>query len=63
MTIHTSRIFYYRGIPKNYSNFAFVAQANNTIPVPISKYLRNYDFYNRNKRIQINGSQTFPWNN
>jgi len=63
MSIHTSRIFYYRGITKKYSNFAFVTQTNNTIPVPISKYLKNYNFYNRNKKINVSGFQTFPWNN
>lgn len=48
MAIHTSAITYRRGIPNGYNNFFFVSQANNTIPVPISKYLRNYSFYNRN---------------
>ena len=31
MAIHTSAITYTRGLPKNYNNFFFVAQANNTI--------------------------------
>jgi len=48
MGIHTSAIFYRRGVPNNYNNFAFVAQANNTVVVPISKYLKTYKFYNRN---------------
>lgn len=48
MTIHTSAITYRRGIPNNYNNFFFVSQANNVIPVPMSKYLRSYQFYNRN---------------
>ena len=48
MAIHTSAITYRRGIPNNYSNFFFVAQANNNIPVPMDKYLRGYNFYNRN---------------
>ncbi len=48
MGIHTSAIFYRRGIPNNHNNFAFVAQANNTVVVPISKYLKTYKFYNRN---------------
>ena len=48
MGIHTSAIFYRRGVPDNYNNFAFVAQANNTVVVPISKYLKTYKFYNRN---------------
>jgi len=48
MGIHTSAIFYRRGVPNNYNNFAFVAQANNTVVVPIGKYLKTYKFYNRN---------------
>ena len=49
MAIHTSAIIYTRGVPKNYkSNFFFTAQANNTIVHPITSYLRNYNFYNRN---------------
>ena len=42
MAIHTSAITYTRGLPKNYSNFFFIAQANNTIISPLSKYLQNY---------------------
>ena len=48
MAIHTSAITYRRGIPNGYNNFYFVAQANNTIPAPMSLYLRGYNFYNRN---------------
>ena len=48
MGIHTSAIFYRRGVPNNNNNFAFVAQANNTVVVPISKYLKTYNFYNSN---------------
>jgi hypothetical protein len=48
MAIHTSAITYRRGIPDSYNNFFFVAQANNSIPAPIDKYLRGYQFYNRN---------------
>ena len=53
MAIHTSAIFYRRGIPNSYNNFAFVAQANNTIPSPLSVYVRNFQFYNNN--IQVLG--------
>ena len=48
MTIRTSAIFYGRGVPKNANNFAFVAQTNNTVTVPMSKYLRQFQFVNRN---------------
>ncbi len=48
MAIHTSAITYRRGLPNNYTNFYFVAQANNTIPAPMSRYLNGYQFYNRN---------------
>jgi hypothetical protein len=61
MGIHTSAIFYRRGVPDNYNNFAFVAQANNTIVVPIGKYLRTYNFYNRN--ITNSKSNRRVWNN
>jgi len=61
MPIHTSRVFYRRGVPDTYSNFAFVAQANNTIPVPISIYLKNYNFYNRNNANSTSGYNTLPW--
>jgi hypothetical protein len=48
MGVRTSAIFYGRGISKNNSNFAFAVQANNTVIAPMSKYLKNYQFYNRN---------------
>ena len=48
MAIHTSAITYTRGLPKNYNNFFFVAQANNTIISPLSKYIQGYSFYNIN---------------
>ena len=48
MAIHTSAITYRRGIPNGYNNFYFVAQANNTIISPLSKYIQGYSFYNRN---------------
>ena len=64
MGLRTSAIFYRRGVPNNYNNFAFVAQTNNNVVVPISKYLKGYSFYNRN---QINNNvfrgALFPWNN
>ena len=60
MAIHTSAITYSRGLPKNYYNFFFVAQANNTIISPLSKYIQGYSFYNRN--ITNTGARlTFPW--
>jgi hypothetical protein len=59
MSIHTSAITYRRGVPNNYNNFFFVAQANNTIPSPLSSYLRDYNFYNRNT---VNSSlNRWPW--
>jgi hypothetical protein len=66
MAIRTSAIFYRRGVPNSYSNFAFVAQTNNAVVVPMHKYLRNYSFYNR---AAINTNNTsfrgavFPWRN
>ena len=57
MAIHTSAITYRRGVPNNYNNFYFVAQANNTIPSPMSSYLRGFQFYNRN----INPSSNYRW--
>ena len=59
MAIHTSAITYSRGIPKDYRNFYLVAQANNTIPAPMSKYLRGYNFYNRN--FWNNSTSRWPW--
>lgn len=60
MAIHTSAITYTRGVPKNYNNFFFVAQANNTIPVPISSYIRGYKFTNRNI-VNIPYRNRLPW--
>ncbi len=59
MAIHTSAITYRRGIPNNYNNFFFVAQANNNIPVPMDKYLRGFQFYNRN--IINPNRNRWPW--
>ena len=61
MAIHTSANTYTRGIPKNYTNFFFVAQTNNIIPVPLRKYIRYNSLYNRN--IVNNGPRrlTYPW--
>jgi hypothetical protein len=59
MAIHTSAITYRRGVSNNYNNFYYVAQANNIIPVPMSLYLRSYQFYNRNN---INPTRyRWPW--
>jgi len=60
MAIHTSAITYTRGIPKNYTNFFFVAQANNTIPSPMSNYVKGYSFYNRNV-TNTNVMRIYPW--
>ena len=62
MAIHTSAITYSRGLHKNYNNFFFVAQANNTIISPLSKYIKGYQFYNRNI-TNTNARLTFPWSN
>lgn len=59
MAIHTSAITYRRGIPNDYNNFYFVAQANNIIPAPMSSYIRGYNFYNRNVVPQSN--YRWPW--
>jgi hypothetical protein len=49
MPVRTSAIFYGRGVPKkSTNNFAFVAQTNNTVISPISKYVKSYNFFNRN---------------
>ena len=58
MAIHTSAITYTRGIPKTATNFFFVAQANNIIPAPMTKYINGYNFYNRNI---TNSSYRWPW--
>jgi len=59
MAIHTSAITYRRGIPNNYNNFYFIAQANNIIPAPMSIYIRGYQFYNRN--ISNPSRNRWPW--
>jgi hypothetical protein len=63
MAIHTSAITYTRGIPKGYNNFFFVAQANNTVIQPMSKYLRGYQFYNRNITNATSGRASLIWSN
>ena len=60
MAIHTSAIFYRRGVPNNNNNFAFVAQANNTVISPMSRYLKGYNFYNR-VYINPNVKKPYPW--
>jgi hypothetical protein len=47
MAIRTSAIFYRRGLPNSYNNFAFVAQTNNAVIAPMHRYLHGYNFYNR----------------
>lgn len=59
MAIHTSAITYRRGIPNNYTNFYLVSQANNAIISPISIYLREYHFYNRN--VTNPSRNRWPW--
>jgi hypothetical protein len=59
MAIHTSAITYRRGISNSHNNFYFVAQANNTIPSPMSLYLKGYQFNNRN--IINNSNYRWPW--
>ena len=64
MAVHTSAIFYSRGIPRNRTNFAFVSQSNNTIIVPFSLYKKRYSFYNRNFiNKNIRRGALYPWNN
>ena len=61
MAIHTSANTYRRGIPNGYNNFYFVAQANNTIPAPMTLYIKSFKFYNRNVAYATSGRQTYPW--
>ena len=61
MAIRTSAIFYRRGVPNSYHNFAYVSQTNNTVVVPISKYLKNYNFYNRNVINKNVRQALYPW--
>jgi len=62
MAIHTSAITYSRGIPKNYNNFYLVSQANNVVISPLSRYLRGYNFYNRNYS-NTNMRRMYNWSN
>jgi len=62
MAIRTSAITYSRGIPKNYNNFFFVAQANNSVVQPMTLYIKNYQFYNRNIAT-TGGFRTMNWRN
>lgn len=55
MAIRTSAITYRRGIPNGYNNFYFVAQANNTIPAPMSLYIRGFNLYSRNFMYTTSG--------
>jgi len=61
MAIHTSAITYRRGIPNSYVSFFFVAQANNSIPEPMNKYMKGYNFYNRNVWNNSNPRNRWPW--
>ena len=61
MPIHTSSNTYRRGVPNNYTGFFFVAQTNNTIPVPMSKYLNQRTAYNRNIVNSVSRFSTLPW--
>lgn len=61
MAIHTSRVFYRRGISNQYNNFGFVAQANYSIIAPMALYLRGYQFYNRTPKTIASGYMTLPW--
>ena len=61
MAIHTSANTYRRGIPNGYNNFFFVSQTNNTIPAPMSLYIKGFNFYNRNISYATTGRQVYPW--
>jgi hypothetical protein len=64
MAIRTSAIFYRRGIPSSNNNFGFVAQTNNNVFVPMNKYLKGYNFYNRqpvNTNSRAFRGALFPW--
>lgn len=63
MGVRTSAIFYRRGIPNSYHNFSFISQSNNTVVSPINKYLKSYNFYNRNVMNPNVYKGLFPWNN
>ena len=60
MGVRTSAIAYTRGVPKqNQANFFLMAQSNYNVVVPISKYLNNYSFYNRN--VVPNLRRLYTW--
>ena len=60
MGVRTSAIAYTRGVPKqNQANFFLMAQSNYNVVVPISKYLNNYSFINRN--IVPNLRRLYTW--
>ena len=66
MTIRTSANLYRRGIPNSYNNFAHIAQTNNTAVVPMYKYMKGYNFYNRmpvSTRLLTYRGALYPWNN
>ena len=66
MAIHTSANTYSRGIKNvynNYTNFFFVAQSNNTIPVPTRKFLQYNILTNRNVVNYVSRRNTYPWSN
>jgi len=62
MAIHTSANFYRRGIPNTYAGFSLVAQSNNVIPAPMGRYLRGFNFYNR-QIVNTRFMRPWPWNN
>ena len=64
MAIHTSANTYSRGIKNvysNYTNFFFVAQSNNIIPVPNRSFLNYNSLTNRNFVNSISRRNTYPW--
>ena len=62
MPIRTTANTYSRGVPKGQQNgFFFAAQSNNTVCVPMHKFLANHNFYNRT--MSVSPRKTFPWNN
>jgi len=62
MPIRTTANTYTRGVPKGQqAGFFYAAQSNNTVCVPMHKYLANHNFYNR--QILTSSRRIFPWNN
>jgi hypothetical protein len=64
MAIHTSANTYSRGVKNvysNYTNFFFVAQANNVIPAPTRKFLDYNTLINRNIVNSLSRRNTYPW--